>query len=129
MKKKDYLLILIVLLFALLVYIFVGQRKIGDQVVIELDGKEYGSYSLRQTQEIVVESDYGTNIVKIENGMVYMKEADCPDHYCMKQGKTNSSNKSLVCLPHKLVVSVKGKQGLDIGEQSGKNEEIDAIAQ
>lgn len=123
MVKKDYLLIIIVLGLALLIYFFVGRQSTGSEVIIELDGEQYGTYSLEQDQEIVVESSHGVNIVKIESGMVYIKEADCPDHYCMKQGKTNRKNKSLVCLPHKLVVSVSGSDG------SGGEEEMDAIAQ
>lgn len=123
MKGKDYILIIIVLFVALILYLFLGGRSMGNQVRIELDGQEYGTYSLAVEQEIRVESKYGINVVQIEDGIVYMKEADCPDHYCMKQGKTNSKGKSLVCLPHKLVVSVTGDfQESDEGE-------LDAISQ
>lgn len=77
------------------------------QVVIEVDGKVYGTYSLIKDREISIETVYGHNVVSIEDGKVYMKEADCPDGYCKQQGKILQSNRTIVCLPHRLVVEVR----------------------
>ena len=106
MKKKDLCLILVFLLIAGLIYLFTRNGEVGNQVRITLDGKEYGTYSLTENQEIPVQSEYGCNIVQIKDGMVFMKDADCPDKYCIHQGKTARKNKSIVCLPHKLMVEV-----------------------
>ena len=106
MKKKDICLILVFLLIAGLIYLFTRNGEVGNQVRITLDGKEYGTYSLTENQEIPVQSEYGCNIVQIKDGMVFMKDADCPDKYCIHQGKTARKNKSIVCLPHKLMVEV-----------------------
>ena len=106
MKKKDLCLILVFLLIAGLIYLFTRNGEAGNQVRITLDGKEYGTYSLSENQEIPVQTEYGYNIVQIEDGMVFMKDADCPDKYCIHQGKTARKNKSIVCLPHKLMVEV-----------------------
>ena len=52
-----------------------------------------------------------------------MKDADCPDKYCIHQGKTARKNKSIVCLPHKLMVEV-------VEASKDKSADgIDAIAQ
>lgn len=106
MNKKDICLILVFLLIAGLIYLFTRNGEVGNQVRITLDGKEYGTYSLTENQEIPVQSEYGCNIVQIKDGMVFMKDADCPDKYCIHQGKTARKNKSIVCLPHKLMVEV-----------------------
>ena len=89
-----------------LIYLLTRNGEAGNQLRITLDGEEYGTYSLTEDQEIPVRTEYGYNIVQIEDGMVFMKDADCPDKYCIHQGKTNRKNKSIVCLPHKLMVEV-----------------------
>ena len=106
MNKKDICLILVFLLIAGLIYLFTRNGEVGNQVRITLDGKEYGTYSLTENREIPIQSEYGCNIVQIKDGMVFMKDADCPDKYCIHQGKTARKNKSIVCLPHKLMVEV-----------------------
>ena len=106
MNKKDICLILVSLMIAGLIYLLTRNGEAGNQVRITLDGKEYGTYSLTENREIPVQSEYGCNIVQIKDGMVFMKDADCPDKYCIHQGKTNRKNKSIVCLPHKLMVEV-----------------------
>lgn len=50
-----------------------------------------------------------------------MKEADCPDKYCVKQGEINKIRQNIVCLPHKIVVEI-------ISADSSKQNEADAIA-
>lgn len=87
--------------------VFFLYAKQGDQVRIQVNGKEYGTYALDQDQTIPVRI-HGkiTNVVCIKNGYAYMKEADCPDHLCMKQGKINENGQTIVCLPRKVVVTV-----------------------
>lgn len=121
MKKKDIFLIVGILLTAGLGYLLIGRNVQGSQVVITLDGEVYGTYSLQQDQRLDVKSEAGHNVVVIENGEVFIEDADCPDRYCVKQGRTSSESKSLICLPHKLVVEVRG--------QEDKDADLDAVAQ
>ncbi len=48
----------------------------------------------------------GTNLLMIKNGEVWISEANCPNHDCVKQGKISMNGEMLVCLPHKLTVSI-----------------------
>lgn len=123
MKKKDIILILIVLICAGVGYLIFNTKGIGNTVVITVDGKEYGAYPINIDKKIDVKTDLGHNVVVIEGGKVYIEEADCPDGYCINQGKTDSASKSLICLPHKLVVSVDDKAKSD----KDKNDNIDVI--
>lgn len=86
-----------------------------------IDGKEYGTYSLDEDREIEIKTDNGNNKVEIHDKSVEMKEADCPDKYCVKQGKINKIRQNIVCLPHKIVVEI-------ISADSSKQNEADAIA-
>ena len=111
-NRRDLILVIIVVAAAALSFIgmkiFAGDE--GGTVQITIDGDVYGTYSLDEDQTITVSNDYGTNIVVIENGKVHMEEADCPDGYCEDQGEINRSNQTIVCLPHKLVVSIISSQ-------------------
>lgn len=124
MNKRDGILILVLLVFAGIGYlIFAGAKKAeGNQIVITIDGNIYGSYPLDQNKEIEVKTERGSNTIKIEAGKVYMEEADCPDKYCVMQGKISHSSETLICLPHKLVVEV------EFLERKSEQQRIDVIA-
>ena len=120
MKKRDIVLICSVIVFAGIIY-FIGAWKDqaeGDKAVITVDGKQYGTYNLNQNQQIEIENKYGQNRITICHGVVFMEEADCPDQYCVGQGKIHKNGEQLVCLPHKLVVEVQasaeGEQDIDV---------------
>ena len=49
----------------------------------------------------------------VENGAVYMKEANCRDGLCIHQGKMKNAAKTIVCLPHELVVRLEGDSAPD----------------
>ena len=42
----------------------------------------------------------------IENGKVYMKEANCPDRLCVHSKAIDEKGGSIVCLPNKVVLEV-----------------------
>ena len=51
-----------------------------------------------------------------------MGPADCPDGYCIRQGKITGKGQVIVCLPHRLVLEVTGEESGD-----GKKEDLDAV--
>lgn len=123
MKKRDWILGAVIILVAVIMYIAMNatQSDDGMAVKITLDGKEYGTYSLDEDREIEIKTDNGNNKVEIHDKSVEMKEADCPDKYCVKQEKINKIRQNIVCLPHKIVVEI-------ISADSSKQNEADAIA-
>ena len=52
-----------------------------------------------------------------------MKEANCRDGLCIRQGQMKNAAKTIVCLPHKLVVSLTGDSAPD------KQDDLDVIIQ
>jgi hypothetical protein len=47
-------------------------------------------------------------VINISDGYARIAEADCPDKLCVKDGMISKPGQSLVCLPNKVVVEVKG---------------------
>ena len=52
------------------------------------------------------ESVEGKNLLVIQNHNVWISEANCPNQDCVKQGKISMNGEMLVCLPHRLTVSI-----------------------
>ena len=134
MKKKDILLAGGILLVALALFLFMkmtGNRE-GGTLRIQVDGEIYGTYSLAEDQVISIEQERGTNVLIIRDGQAYMEEADCPDQYCVKQGKIHKTGQSIVCLPHRLsaTVETENTENTENTEEGfTENEsEVDAVA-
>ena len=102
-----------VLIGALLVVAVAGMlviqalREEGAQVVITWNGEVDGTYSLAEDRTFVFEGENGGyNVVTIEDGFVFMAEANCPDQICVKHKPLNQTADPIVCLPNSLVVKV-----------------------
>ena len=70
------------------------------------------------TYEIEVNTESGYNKISVEPGRIAVIEADCPDKICVNQGYIEAGNLPIVCLPHKLTITMKG--GGKIDAVSGK---------
>ena len=112
--KREALLFVVILILSLigLLLIRIFTQSTGNQVKIFVDQIEYGIYSLQENQTICIETAYGKNIVEIFDGEVYVKEADCPDQICVKQGKMTGGGVPIVCMPHRVVIEI-GGSGID----------------
>ncbi len=122
MKKNEKRFILAILLAAALLRIILelfGDRGYGA-VKIEVNGEEFGTYSLAEDQIIRIND---TNICEIKDGKISMTDASCPDHLCIKQGSIDSKGGMIVCLPNKVVI-----EGVRPDSSSVDEPVIDAVS-
>ena len=112
--KRDIMLIatlIIVCAAAFLIINFVV-KKDDITAVVKVDGNIVYMLPLDKNASVTVEGyQGGSNTVVIENGTVYMKDADCPDKLCEKTGKISKNGETIVCLPHRVVVEIQGGEG------------------
>jgi hypothetical protein len=71
---------------------------------------------LNVSRILSVDGPYGPTLIEIENGRVRVKESNCRNQICVREGWI--SRGVIVCLPNKLVIIVGGsnkyqKQGID----------------
>lgn len=110
-KINDKRILTIVLAVALIAFaiIRIFFRAEGTKVLVSVNGDEYGVYSLYEERIIDIVNEYGVNTVVIKNGEVSVIEADCPDQICVNHTPINTTDQTIVCLPHKLVVEIIGE--------------------
>ncbi|MGL4738731.1 MAG: NusG domain II-containing protein [Cellulosilyticaceae bacterium] len=115
MKKWDKIIIVSLLLLSFVPHMLFGILQSRDYhrtyVVVTVGGKPYmrvpltGQMSLK---EYSIETEYGNNLLVIENEQVAIVEADCTDKICIEPGFISKPGQSLICLPHKLYVEIEG---------------------
>lgn len=85
-------------------------RPTGDEVVVTVDGEVWGTYSL--DTDVTVDIRTGQdgeqlNRLVIKDGKAWVEVASCPDGICAGHNPISRQGQSIVCLPHKVVVTVK----------------------
>ena len=98
-------------------WIVLGDRETDDpRVIVEVDGEVYCEYDMDEVDGIIPIStpNGGENRLYVQDDLVFMDSANCPDKLCVKQGVIRDSTVPIVCLPNKVVVRIEGRDsGLD----------------
>ncbi len=99
-------LLLIVSVCGMCFYFLRGE---GDLVVVTVDGKEFGRYALNEDVTVEIRTgaeDSELNLLVIKDGKAYVETATCPDGICAGHKPISREGESIVCLPHKVVITV-----------------------
>ena len=117
--KNDVILLTVLIIAAALIWgVTRLTQKDGAYAVVTVDGSVYGTYPLNTDTEMRIGDNEHYNILVIKDGMAEITEASCPDKLCVKQGSAEYDGQSIICLPNKVVVEIKG----------GKTSSYDAVA-
>ena len=112
LSNKTWLGILggvMVLCAAAAALVFLGTPK-GAVAVVTLDGEEVHRVDLAAVTEGYELSFTGksgiTDVVEVSPGKIRVRQADCPDQVCVKQGWIGTGVAPIVCLPNRLVIEI-----------------------
>ncbi|MGI6141712.1 MAG: NusG domain II-containing protein [Caldicoprobacterales bacterium] len=109
-----YLFILLLIAASFAGLYQMGRGVVNNQVKVEVDGEIWGTYNIpAKGDERVVRIDAGDNrynIMIIADSGVLIREANCPDQICVNWGNISRPGQTIVCLPHKVVISITGEQ-------------------
>lgn len=115
LKPLDFVVIIVLVIITIgssAVAIYNSQKNYKNKYVeIEVKGKLYKKLPLDNSpkEQIKIVTDLGENVIQIDNGKVRIIDADCKDKICIKDGTISKPGSVLVCLPHKVVVQIKGE--------------------
>ena len=96
-----------------LLLVFTLTAKEGNAVAVLVNGKKVAEYPLSKDGEYLITGyNGGTNLLVIEDGKAYVKEASCPQEAggaCVDQGKKHRVGEVITCIPNKVVFEIIGE--------------------
>ena len=113
LKTRTWIALFAVLalLLALLSLLLYRQRGEGTVAEILQDGaviREIDLSRVLREESFRVEWEGGYNTVTLRPGAICVSGADCPDQICVHMGWLRSETAPIVCLPHRLMIRLKG---------------------
>lgn len=104
--KNDIIVISIIVVIAVVILVFISlYKKQGSTVVVTIDDELYKVYDL--DEDITAILDTGNTLV-IQDNEAYVSESTCKDKVCIHHGRISAVGETIICLPHKLVIEIKG---------------------
>ena len=118
MKKGDEIAALIIIVLLVIstagVLIYKNRMESSSRIaLIKQDGKLIKTINLstvKNSEEFIIKyKDNDFNKIKVEKGRIRITDANCPDKICVKKGWISEPGENIVCLPHRLIISIAGK--------------------
>ena len=118
MKKKtraDLILIATLLTVSLVAFgLFFLLGEEGTYVVATVGGEEFCRLPLNENAEVCIPSrEGGYNLLVIEDGRAYVREASCPDGVCAAHFPISLTGESILCKPNWVAIYVDGGEESD----------------
>ena len=123
MKKGDKIVGIILIIVVVITLGAVGIYKTAIKgsakvAIVKSDGKVVKTIDLTKVvepQEFTIKTKNGNyNIVSVKPNTIRVIEADCPHQEDVKQGWISEPGEMIICLPNKLVISIKGQENNEI---------------
>ena len=95
-----------IVLFVAIKYLMLQNN--GSIVEIKKDNVILATLPLSEDTDYTIIDDAGDiNVLIIKDNMAYIDTANCPNKDCIKQGKISYIGESIICIPHKVVITIK----------------------
>ena len=86
----------------------------GAAVQVTVDGTVVATLPLNRDTTLTIPGVGGENTLVITDGKARMTAADCPDQICVRHRAISRPGESIICLPHRVTVTVIGNtDGVD----------------
>ncbi len=108
--KKDFILLVIVLIIGVAGIFFMNSSKQGTMAEIKVDGKTVETISLQG--EYLEKEINGVTICRAK-GEIYVKESVCPDKVCVRSGRISKAGEGIICAPNRVAIEISGENQLD----------------
>lgn len=113
MKRGDIVIITVILvgLLVLIGITSIYQNKEASLVEVRIDGEVVDQFDISINRIQRYETEFGVNVVSIEDGVVKVIESDCLDHICVDTKAATKAGNSIVCVPNRFSVEIIGGDG------------------
>lgn len=120
LKKLDVVIIVLLIGLSFTPHLIFAKTWSKDYAStyanIKISGKFYENIPLsssKDEQTFVIKTAHGNNTITIKGDTIQIVEADCHDALCVKQGIASKVGESIICLPHELIIEIKGEESSD----------------
>lgn len=90
-------------------YLLMYENSDNGVIIQEFSAKEWEMIELPNTEY---------NVFVCANSEIRMLQSSCPDKICVNHSAISDTGENIICLPHKLVIGIKG----------GKENDLDGVA-
>lgn len=113
-KNVMWVIIFTVVILMCIAYMFIFSKKdnaksadiyFGDELVKHID-----DIATDEQQSYELKTEYGYNKICWQSGEIWIEESDCKNQICVNTGKLSSENGSIICAPHKVVITVSSQE-------------------
>lgn len=96
----------VIFLISLLCSSFILRPSGSRRAEIVQDGRVLYTFDLdrAENQELTVCYGDSSNTILLQDGEIWVSEAECPDQTCVRMGKLYSDSLPIVCLPNHLII-------------------------
>lgn len=121
-KIGDIIVLCLLLLLSFIPFYFLREqtsRQPGQQLYAEIEANNHvvKKMALAKNQEWTFRHGDEYNRVLIKNKQVRVVAANCKDQICVKEGWKSHPGQTIVCLPHKFLITIKSQSGKEKHER------------
>jgi hypothetical protein len=73
---------------------------------VSVDGETLAAFPISRDTVYEIPLEEGHTTLTIKDGKAYVSFADCPDKVCASHRPIEYNGESIICLPHKVVISI-----------------------
>ena len=110
-SKFDWILAVLILAASVGIFLSLSSKNshAGTSAALYCNGSLVGSYDLSRDR-IVTQPVAGHEIkLEISGGRIRILDTDCPRQICRHAGWISRANQTIVCVPNKILIEVKGE--------------------
>lgn len=111
MKRGDFILIIILLLFFGGSFMYMRNSFVDTEskyISVQVNGKEIRKIKFGiGKNSYPIRTNFGLNVLEVDNVSVRIIEASCPDKLDVKFGRISKVGQAIVCLPNRLIIEIK----------------------
>lgn len=104
-KLGDKIILFVFLIVGIILFVIERFQSNGAFVKITNENNTQ-TLSLYENTTIELGSKKKKNTIVIENGTVYMKEANCPDLICVHHKPISKNGEMIICVPNDVYIEV-----------------------
>lgn len=113
-RRRDIIIILLLLAGCVAAMVLLQQGKGKSTAEISVNGELVASYVLADTPDGSFTLPEAPGMVfSIKDGAISVTETDCPDKRCMHMGAIRKPRETILCMPHRLVITISATESSD----------------